>query len=238
MCDRVAAQLGDARLHALGEVRDLRAGVVVVELAGDLPAGPFERGGDRVADRGLAAVAHVQRARSGSPRRTPRSRGRRGRRRLLPKSFPAAITVGRIACSWASARKKLMNPGPAISVFFTRPGGSCERGDEFGRHVARLRFQLFGERRAPDSWRRRRGRGSLGRSSWMSVWDAPRDAAAWASAARSESCAFTCRRSPSWASIQALVRTSLPTSCRTSCPVSSPRASLPLPSFRRRVCSR
>ena len=44
------------------EILDLHAGVVVVELARHLPAGPLEQRADRVAERGLAAVADVQRA--------------------------------------------------------------------------------------------------------------------------------------------------------------------------------
>jgi hypothetical protein len=41
--------LGEARPHALGEVLDLRAGVVVVELAAHLPPLPGEQRRDRVA---------------------------------------------------------------------------------------------------------------------------------------------------------------------------------------------
>src|SRR6266700_2956814 len=43
---------------------------------------------------------------------------------LRPKRSPAASTVWRTLASWASARKKLMNPGPAISILRTRPCGS------------------------------------------------------------------------------------------------------------------
>src|SRR5690606_36600754 len=51
-----------ARLHRARQVLDLHAGVVVVELALDLPAVGVEHAGDAVADRRGAAVAHVQRA--------------------------------------------------------------------------------------------------------------------------------------------------------------------------------
>jgi hypothetical protein len=55
----VAAQ---ARLHRVGQGLDLHAGVVVVELAGDVVALRHEQRGQRVAQRRLAAVAYVQRA--------------------------------------------------------------------------------------------------------------------------------------------------------------------------------
>ena len=51
-----------ARAHGDGEVLDLRSGVVVVELARHVAALPFEQVGDRVAERGLAAVADMQRS--------------------------------------------------------------------------------------------------------------------------------------------------------------------------------
>ena len=51
-----------ARLHRERELLDLRAGVVVVELARDLVALRLEQRRDRVAERRLAAVADVQRA--------------------------------------------------------------------------------------------------------------------------------------------------------------------------------
>jgi hypothetical protein len=51
-----------ARLHRGRQGGDLDAGVVVVELAGDLVALGFEQRGHGIAQRGLAAVADVQRA--------------------------------------------------------------------------------------------------------------------------------------------------------------------------------
>ena len=50
-----------ARLHRQGQVADLRAGVVVVELARHAPAGGLEQRAERIAERGLPAVADVQR---------------------------------------------------------------------------------------------------------------------------------------------------------------------------------
>src|SRR5690606_3782241 len=51
-----------ARLHRPGQVVDLRAGVVVVELAAHVPAVGREHARDAVADHRGAAVADVQRA--------------------------------------------------------------------------------------------------------------------------------------------------------------------------------
>ncbi|MCY1203993.1 hypothetical protein D9M72_155080 [compost metagenome] len=58
----IGAQAAGAGLHADGQVIDLVAGVVVVELAGDVPAAGVVQAADGVAQRGLAGVAHVQRA--------------------------------------------------------------------------------------------------------------------------------------------------------------------------------
>ncbi|MNS46008.1 hypothetical protein D3C72_784900 [compost metagenome] len=55
-------QATGARLHADGQVVDLVAGVVVVELAGDVPADGVVQAAQGVAQRGLAGMAHVQRA--------------------------------------------------------------------------------------------------------------------------------------------------------------------------------
>jgi arginyl-tRNA synthetase len=57
--ERRAAELAHPRLRALREVLDLDAGVVVVELARDLPPRPLEQRRDRVAERGLSPVADV-----------------------------------------------------------------------------------------------------------------------------------------------------------------------------------
>src|SRR5690606_10957280 len=51
-----------ARLGGEGEVGDLHAGVVVVELAPHRPAGGAQQARHAVAQRRVAAVAHVQRA--------------------------------------------------------------------------------------------------------------------------------------------------------------------------------
>ncbi|MNQ66437.1 hypothetical protein D3C85_809290 [compost metagenome] len=55
-------QAAGAGLHADGQVMDLVAGVVVVELARDIPAAGVVQAAQGVAQRGLAGVAHVQRA--------------------------------------------------------------------------------------------------------------------------------------------------------------------------------
>jgi len=51
-----------ARLHRDGQVVDLHAGIVVVELALHVPAAGVEQAAEAIADRRVAAVAHVQRA--------------------------------------------------------------------------------------------------------------------------------------------------------------------------------
>ena len=83
---RRARRLLDPRPEALGQLVDLHAGVVDVELAGDGVAGPLESAAMRVAQRRAAAVADVQRAggvggdeldvdlEAGAPRRCGRSR--------------------------------------------------------------------------------------------------------------------------------------------------------------------
>ena len=59
-CHGAPAQLGDPGLHAVREVRDLPAAVVVVELARHPPTGPFEQRRDGVTERGLTAVTDVE----------------------------------------------------------------------------------------------------------------------------------------------------------------------------------
>src|SRR5258706_11595871 len=61
-CQRLSMPLMDPGLRAEREILDLRAGVVVVELARHRPPGPLEQRGDGVAEGGLAAVSDVQRA--------------------------------------------------------------------------------------------------------------------------------------------------------------------------------
>ena len=61
--DLLSAELAHARLDAQREIRDLRAGVVVIELSRHPPAGRAEQRADRVAERSLSAVANVQRPR-------------------------------------------------------------------------------------------------------------------------------------------------------------------------------
>jgi hypothetical protein len=61
--ERLARALAQTRLHALREIRDLHAGVVVVELTRDGPALRAEQRGNRVTKRGLTPMAHMKRAR-------------------------------------------------------------------------------------------------------------------------------------------------------------------------------
>ncbi len=58
----IGRQAAGAGLHADGQVLDLVAGVVVIELARDVPADGVVQAADGVPKRSLAGVAHVQRA--------------------------------------------------------------------------------------------------------------------------------------------------------------------------------
>ena len=58
----IRAQALTAGLHRQGQVTDLLARVVVIELAADIPAGGLQQATDTIADRRPPAVAHVQRA--------------------------------------------------------------------------------------------------------------------------------------------------------------------------------
>src|SRR6185503_6371587 len=59
--NRLARLFSDAHPNAHREILDLRARVVVVELARHAPAGPLEQRGDRVAKGRLTTVTDVQR---------------------------------------------------------------------------------------------------------------------------------------------------------------------------------
>src|SRR5437899_855040 len=56
-----ATQLSDPRLHTPRQLHDLGAAIVVIEFARDAPPRPVEQRRDRIAQRGLPAVAYVQR---------------------------------------------------------------------------------------------------------------------------------------------------------------------------------
>ena len=58
--ERGTAEFTHARLGALREVCDLRAGIVVVKLAIDVPSGPLEQRADGVAERSLTPVTDVE----------------------------------------------------------------------------------------------------------------------------------------------------------------------------------
>ena len=67
-----AGGLAHPRLHAEAQVGDLDAGIVVVELADDLVAGPLEQSRDCVSQRRLPAVTDMQAGQWDSQKRTPR----------------------------------------------------------------------------------------------------------------------------------------------------------------------
>src|SRR5574341_27034 len=119
---------------------------------------------------------------------------------------------GNTPTTCASARKKLMNPGPAISILRTTPDGSSRlaiRRSAIARGFwpsvfARVRARFV----ARSPWV-----GSRGRSSATSTADAPKRDAACTNAARIASRAFTCR---SWSLSSARVST------RPACRLSPP----------------
>ena len=102
-----------ARLHREREVVDLRAGVVVVELARHLVAARFEDRGERVADRRLPAVADVQRP--GGLAETNSTCTDVGLVLAARPSFTGfERRPDRVELA-ATLSRKLMKPGPAIS---------------------------------------------------------------------------------------------------------------------------
>ena len=132
-------------LRAFGEIGDLRASVVVVELAIDVPAGVLEQRANRVAEGGLTAVADVQRT------------GGIGRHELHDHAFAvadieAAEGIGRLENGEQAARLK---PRIEPEVEESRAGNFCgghtdagrvHRGDERFGNVARLLAERLRER--------------------------------------------------------------------------------------------
>src|SRR5690606_22689748 len=100
-----------------GQVLDLDAGVVVVELALDLPAVGVEHAGDAVADRGGAAVAHVQRT------------GRVGRDVLHARGAALAGGVAAVLAAVAQHPRDLALPGTGgeVEVDEAGPGDLDDR---------------------------------------------------------------------------------------------------------------
>ena len=132
----LARGLPDARLHREREVHDLVAGVVVVELARDRVALPFEERGDHVAQRRLAAVAHVQRPGGIG--------GHELHHELLPaprRRAPvrAGLRVDRLQDAEARlGGEREVDEAGARDVDPGEERGGTDRGDDGGRHVARL----------------------------------------------------------------------------------------------------
>ena len=140
---RLAPLLACARLHGKRQIVDLHTGIVVIELARHLPALCFEQGRDRVAQRGLAAVAHVQGAGgvcrneldqdgpapSGFGSAVARAGGmHRGQRIELGRRFKAQIDESR------TGKFRLVQPGR---------GG--QPGDQRLSELARIALQLARE---------------------------------------------------------------------------------------------
>ena len=106
-----------------GEAFDLATGVVDVELALHLVPRRLQQADQGVAVGGVAAAADVQRpGRVGGDELDQDALGRIGRRRSEPLAGAARLTIARRYHS--SARKKLMNPGPATSIRSTVPSPS------------------------------------------------------------------------------------------------------------------
>ena len=135
----LAQELLRAHPHRDGEILDLLAGIVVVELAGHRGALPFDEPRQRVAQRGLAAMADVQR-----PRRIRRDEfdhhALAGARIAAAESLALGEYVRTTACRAAGVTKMLMNPAPAISIFSTR-SDLRQRGDQRLRELARISLQ-------------------------------------------------------------------------------------------------
>ena len=143
--ERRATDGAHLRLRALGEIGDLRAGVVVVELAIDVPAGDLEQRTDGVAEGGLTAVTDVQRA-GGIGRHELHDHAR-----AMPDVEPSE-GVGRLENGEQSPRLKT---GIEPEVEKARAGdfrgghpdaGLVHRGDERFGDVARLLAERLRER--------------------------------------------------------------------------------------------
>ncbi len=112
----LAERLAVAQEGRAGERIDLGAGIVDIIFAGDGEAGEGEQIGERIAEHRAAAMCRHASARLDWPRHIPRSpprpcRSRSGRRRR-PAPAPCAARSARTA----SAKVRLMKPGPAIST--------------------------------------------------------------------------------------------------------------------------
>ena len=140
-----ATRLANSRLHAARQIQDLTAAVVVVELAAHLPAGPLEQRRDGVAERGLAAVADVQRA-----------RGVRGHELDVDLLMPADVAFPVVrpggddrrqhAHDLRFGQKEVDEPRSGDLNVADEPRGQFEAGDEPLGDGARLLTECFRER--------------------------------------------------------------------------------------------
>ena len=107
------------------EELELGAGVVYVELALHVVARRLQHVGQRIAQHGVARPAVVDGAGGiGADKldlpALPRPRS------MFPNAGPASTMAGTCCCSHASARRRLMKPGPAISTCPIGPSwGMC-----------------------------------------------------------------------------------------------------------------
>ena len=185
---RLARELAHAREHARPrDSRSARRRRCSRTRAPRVQPVALEQRRDRVAQRGLAAVADVQRP--GRVRRhefdvhlPPGARRSSGRIARSPARMPASP---RAVC--AGSRRKLMKPGPAISTRATPHEVDVETVDQLLRDVTRLALERarehHGEVRRPSPCAGSRGRSSSGSTSS----GAPRSRAARASPARMQS---------------------------------------------------
>ena len=140
-----ARRLAHAGLHRQREIRDLRTGIVVIELAMDAVALRFHQARDRIANRrgrvhgphaagpvGFAETNSTMIARLCAAATRPVSHRARSRIR--------ATTARRAV----SERNTLMNPAPAISTRATH-GEGLERGDQRRRQLARIALERLGQ---------------------------------------------------------------------------------------------
>ena len=145
---RLPAQLADPGLHAVRQIHDLGAAIVVIKFPGHAPAGPFEQGGDGVAQGGLPAVPHVQRA--GRIRRDELDvHGLPG---APPSPVAAAVPLARREHRGDHGRKlrlreeEIDESRPGHGDLTHQPLRQLERRDQPLRHGAGLLFERLGER--------------------------------------------------------------------------------------------
>src|SRR5690606_20134221 len=140
---RFAEQFLRTGAHRDGEVLDLLTRVVVIELARDLVALRLQQRGNGVAERGLTAVAHMQRAgRIGrhefhDHRQVVADRRTTVVRAFLPHYADDLLLGDRLQAD--------IDEAGAGDVDAFDPLGRRQRGDQFFGHLARRHFQRAGE---------------------------------------------------------------------------------------------